>query len=60
MATGLPIADAWNEQAFDERWAHWIATGAKENRVMSRRVMTFALVIGGGLATWLVIVLTFA
>ncbi len=41
----------------DQRWAHWIAAGARRNRKSQKRAATLAIVIGCVLALWLVKVL---
>jgi sulfur transfer protein SufE len=41
----------------DQRWAQWIAVGARRNRESQKRAATFATVIGCVLGLWLVKVL---
>jgi hypothetical protein len=37
----------------DQRWARWIAAGAKRNRERQKRVTSFAIVIAIAFAIWL-------
>ena len=56
MITDLTIsAEAKAEQ--DQRWAQWIAAGARRNREREKRAATFTIVIASVLGLWLAKVL---
>jgi hypothetical protein len=54
---GMPSrADA---MAFEERWAAWAARGAEHDRKIQKRAVAVMVVVAGGLALWLAVVLLF-
>ena len=53
MMTTDATVSARATSELDERWAQWIATGARRNREREKRVTTFAIVIAFVLAMWL-------
>jgi hypothetical protein len=56
MTTNLTMSAEAKAEA-DQRWAQWIAVGARRNRESQKRAATFATVIGCVLGLWLVKVL---
>ena len=55
MTTNLISAEAKLES--EQRWAKWIAAGARRDRERKKRAATFAIVIAFVLSLWLAKVL---
>jgi hypothetical protein len=56
MTTNLTISAEAKAES-DQRWAQWIAAGARRNRERQKRAATFAIVVAFVLAIWLAKVL---
>jgi hypothetical protein len=53
MASDPTFSAGIDEQASNQRWAHWVAKGAEQERKVNAKVIVVAVLVGCGIVGWL-------